>query len=113
MKDDASSGRISDAVVELCTSGRSVSSLLADDPGLAPGEAWERLYGGWKASEPAQEDGERHLPQPDLERAARCGKWGPTRPSELFLKVHTHLLSQVDFMLWLIAYRSITMHSAL
>jgi len=72
---------VSDGIVELCTSSDSVSSLLAENPTLTPKEAWERLYENWKPSKSPNETKE------DLERVVRCGKWGPTQPSELFLKV--------------------------
>ena len=93
--------RVSDQVIRLCTSSESVSSLVAEDPALAPGDAWERLYGAHalkaavKSEQRKSAGGENHeahpANQPDLERAARCGKWGPTKPSELFLRVCTIL----------------------
>ncbi|KAH8678575.1 hypothetical protein BGZ60DRAFT_468049 [Tricladium varicosporioides] len=36
---------ISDKVYKLCTSMETVSTLLANDPTLAPGDAWKQLYG--------------------------------------------------------------------
>jgi hypothetical protein len=92
--------RLSDRLVRLCTSNESVSSLLAQNPTLSPNEAWKKLYGD-KALKAAEEelhqavDGHEHArsepaTQEELEKAARCGKWGPTQPSELFLRVfHT------------------------
>lgn len=87
---------ISDRLVQLCTSNDSVSSLLAEDPSLAPGDAWERLYGGHvlkTAAEKAHKGDHTNgstvpgaTPGDELERAARCGKWGPTKPGELFLR---------------------------
>jgi len=91
------SRHVSDRIVKLCTSGQSVSSLLAEDPTLTPGDAWDRLYGDWKRPKSSKgevegedlvgNDAQAPLSDEDLERAASCGKWGPTRPSELFLKV--------------------------
>lgn len=88
---------LSDRVAQLCTSTKSVSGLLAEDPGLAPGDAWKRLYSKSAVkhtddSSQTSEDGDHEpgpgsLPQDELERAASCGNWGPTRPSELFLRV--------------------------
>jgi hypothetical protein len=92
--------QISDQVVSLCTSTESVSSLLAEDPTLAPGDAWKRLYGdrALKAiAGDAQDDHGSESPKPhpathdELQRAASCGKWGPTKPSELFLRVCTSI----------------------
>lgn len=75
---------IGNDIVRLCTSPDSVSSQVATAPLVSPGEAWQKLYGDYQpstelASEPASDA--------DLERAAQCGKWGPTPPSELFLRV--------------------------
>ncbi|KAK6600283.1 hypothetical protein H4I96_07609 [Botrytis cinerea] len=39
---------ISDKVHKLCTSQETVSSLLAKDPTMAPGDAWKQLYGGMR-----------------------------------------------------------------
>jgi len=149
-------GRLTDRVVELCSSTterRSVSALLAEDPELTPSDAWERLFGGWKGKGKRREwkgmvggkgegddagggdggndendlivdgsiDGDRSgedsgkevgddgedrsgeaqesesvLSAEDVLRAAKCGKWGPTRPSDLFLKVWFLLRSLTD-----------------
>jgi len=82
---------ISDKVYKLCTSSESVSSLLAKDPTLAPGEAWKKLYSHYDAEEKESKSTARthrdEITPSDLKRAAECGKWGPTQPSELFLKV--------------------------
>ncbi|KAH6856147.1 hypothetical protein B0I37DRAFT_425195 [Chaetomium sp. MPI-CAGE-AT-0009] len=97
-KHHQASAHISDHTLHLCTSGGSVSSLLAREPNLSPGDAWERLYGDTRKGEGAKSepkrqsgDGREHIesesaPQTDLERAAKCGNWGPTKPSDLFLK---------------------------
>jgi hypothetical protein len=82
---------ISDRVYKLCTSPESVSSLLAQDPSLSPGEAWKKLYGGHVSREKeskstAKTHRDTATPE-DLKRAAECGKWGSTQPSELFLRV--------------------------
>ena len=96
--------RVSDQLIRLCTSSESVSSLVAEDPTLAPGDAWERLYGEHalkaavkseqRKSTGGENDEPRPADQPDLERAARCGKWGPAQPSELFLRVCTCTISE-------------------
>lgn len=82
---------ISDKVHKLCASTRSLSAVLAQDPTLAPGEAWKKLYGGHATGEKesantARKHGDEIRPE-DLQRALECGKWGPTKPSELFLRV--------------------------
>lgn len=82
---------ISDKVYKLCTSTETVSSLLAKDPTLAPGEAWKQLYGGdnggEKESQSTAEANRDDITPDDLKRAYECGNWGPTKPSELFLRV--------------------------
>lgn len=84
---------ISEKVYKLCTSKESVSALLAKDPTMAPGEAWKQLYGGHSAGEKeststaiAHRD---QITPEDIQRAYECGNWGPTKPSELFLRVST------------------------
>ncbi|PQE10171.1 IQ calmodulin-binding motif protein [Rutstroemia sp. NJR-2017a WRK4] len=81
---------ISDKVYKLCKSSETVSSILAKDPSIAPGDAWKQLYGAHAAGEKeskatARSHRDTHTPE-DLQRALECGNWGPTQPSELFLK---------------------------
>lgn len=82
---------ISDKVYKLCKSKESVSALLAKDPTMAPGEAWKKLFGGHSAGEKESKStaiAHHHKITPeDLKRALECGNWGPTQPSELFLRV--------------------------
>jgi hypothetical protein len=97
---------ISERLYGLCTAEESVSRLLAEEPGLAPGDAWKRLYGhGLKAYRNEVSTREHQAPaQTRNERAADCGHWGPTKPSDLFLTVRissqkpslTHLLTRLD-----------------
>ncbi|KAK0721602.1 hypothetical protein B0T26DRAFT_673406 [Lasiosphaeria miniovina] len=98
-------GRISDRVVKLCTSTETVSSLLAREPGLAPADAWERLYGQHALKAAARDDAEDEdaaTPEPGpveadaLQTAASCGKWGPTQPSELFLQIYHDALCTLN-----------------
>jgi hypothetical protein len=90
---------ISDKVYKLCTSSESVSALLAQDPTLAPGDAWKQLYGGHLAGQKESESTARvhrdTITQDDLKRALECGNWGPTQPSELFLRVSNAPRSQL------------------
>jgi hypothetical protein len=86
-------GSVSDPIYELCQSVESVSATLAKDPTIAPGDAWKSLYGhrvgresgtesaSTSGAEGASKNGDA------LARAAKCGKWGPTRPSDFFLQV--------------------------
>ncbi|KAH6632262.1 hypothetical protein F5144DRAFT_612750 [Chaetomium tenue] len=99
------STHISDHTIHLCTSGESVSSLLAHDPNLRPSDAWDKLYGnaarkggGAAEHEPNQQSSNGHdgTIETELERAARCGNWGPTKPSDLFLKIYHDALCTLD-----------------
>jgi hypothetical protein len=91
MKEIASDDTISDDLIALFTSQESVSSLLASDPTLAPGDAWKKLYGHHAGTHTAHKSehsaGKRAVSTQALERAAKCGNWGATQPSELFLAV--------------------------
>jgi phosphatidylserine/phosphatidylglycerophosphate/cardiolipin synthase-like enzyme len=79
-----------------CTSKDSVSNELAKDPSLSPGQAVEKLYGagdGISLSEKKAPSDREPATQEDLERAFQCGNFGPTKPSELFLRIfHDALL---------------------
>lgn len=90
---------ISDKVYKLCTSKESVSALLAQDPTMAPGDAWKTLYGGHATGEKESKSTaiahrDNHTPE-DLQRALECGNWGPTKPSELFLRVSSDIWIQL------------------
>jgi hypothetical protein len=79
---------ISEKVYRLCTSNKSISGELAKDPTQAPGDVSKKLFG----SDALDHDEVKPFKEPksgseNLERAYECGKWGNTRPSELFLKV--------------------------
>lgn len=81
---------ISEKLYQLCTSKESVSLLVAESPGMSPGEAWKKLYGNSAVGNHHQKlsnEGSHAPAQTRNERAAACGKWGPTKPSELFLTV--------------------------
>ena len=89
------STKISDHVHKLCTTPESVSSLLAKNPKLSPGEAAKQLYHpeGIRISEPGLPKSRVPASAEELQRAYECGNWGPTKPSELFLRIfHDSLL---------------------
>lgn len=77
---------VGEALVEMCRSGESVSSLMAKEPGLTPGDAWKRLYGGGKLGRKSVRSASDAVPSSGTANAAACGKWGPTMPGELFLE---------------------------
>lgn len=79
---------VSQKVFNLCHGPSTVSSELAQDPTLAPGSVVRKLYG----DEHGGHDEHKPFKRPDataddLEKAYQCGKWGSTRPSDLFLRV--------------------------
>jgi hypothetical protein len=82
---------ISDSLYHMCQSGDSVSSLIAADPDLTPADAWLKLIQGRqfveRDSEGVQTARKDSKSDQALDRARACGKWGPTEPSDLFLKV--------------------------
>jgi hypothetical protein len=93
-KRGSGSTMVSDRLYKLCTGKESVSALLADDPNLAPGDAWKKLYGSHlprsMTAGGSNRDSDKHsINVEDLKRVAECGNWGTAQPSELFLKVST------------------------
>ncbi|KAH8809008.1 hypothetical protein F5884DRAFT_674832 [Xylogone sp. PMI_703] len=99
--EESPSGMISDKVYKLCTNRESVSSLLAKDPSLTPGEAWKKLYGSQAVGENGKKSSGRshrdHITEEDLQRARECGNWGPTQPSDLFLRIYHDALCTLDY----------------
>lgn len=89
---------VSDRVFKLCQETSTVSSDFAKNPTEAPTEIAKRLYGNTK---PATKHDFPGVDRPaaaiaDLERALQCGKWGPSQPSEFFLRVWNDVLSSLD-----------------
>lgn len=88
---------VSAHVYELCQATETVSSVLAKNPTEAPGDVVERLYGHHKKD--LKYDPEKHrraTSQDDIEMAAKCGRWGPTAPSLLFLQAFADALKCLD-----------------
>lgn len=83
--------RISKRLRALCQPSKTVSSALAEDPSLAPSEAWRKLFAHHECERHSKgefrEIGKDSLHPNDLERAKDCGRWGPQEPSDLFLRV--------------------------
>ncbi|KAG4223586.1 hypothetical protein PC116_g27951 [Phytophthora cactorum] len=86
---------ISEQLYELCLSSESVSSALARDASLTPGEAWKKLFGYHDHDHGSKGDvrniGKGSLSPKELEKARACGKWGSQKPSDLFLKVSSEV----------------------
>lgn len=92
-------GPISDEFYKLFNSPETVSAILARDPSISPGDAWDTLYkhhDGKKLSGPHSiHRAGKHTPsEGELQKAAACGRWGSTQPSELFLTVSEHSRDQ-------------------
>ena len=79
---------ISDFVYDLCQGSETVTTRVAVDPRQPPGEIAKRLFSRNEAL-PLSDTEQRS--QSDLKRALECGKWGDSRPSDVFLKVKTLL----------------------
>lgn len=95
-----SSDKLSHKVFELCHNTTTLSSELAKNSHEAPTSICKRLF----EIDPAEDDIEDKTPtaevaEPvsDVDQARRCGSWGDSRPSELFLKVNHRLLLGVSF----------------
>src|SRR6266480_4486030 len=89
--------KISDKVYNWCTNPDSVSSELSKDPNLAPGTAAEGLYGkeATNVSEKKHHKTYEYTLE-ELERAFQCGKFGDTKPSELFLRIYHDALLPLE-----------------
>ena len=79
-------------VYQLCHSSKTVSSELARDPNQAPTKVFHKLYSNDHAKEDASEVEDGVDGHDCLQKALECGNWGPTKPSNLFLKVSSSAL---------------------
>lgn len=89
---------VSQHVYDLCQSTVTVSSCLATNPDEAPGAVAERLFGNDGI---ARRDSKIDLDdEPSvadkLDMALRCGRWGPTKPSPLFLQAFADALKCLE-----------------
>ena len=89
---------LSERVVKLCQDTATVSSEYAKNPSEAPTDIAKRLYGHCKPASKHDFPGIDRSPfsTADLEQALQCGRWGPTRPSDFFLKVFHDALTPLD-----------------
>ncbi|GAO17234.1 uncharacterized protein UV8b_05499 [Ustilaginoidea virens] len=92
---------LSDRVVQLCTATTTVSSAWARDPSRPPGEIAQQLYGsGTRRGRATQQQQQQRAAeassteaQAQAQAAARrCGSWGPSAPSPLFLQAFADAL---------------------
>jgi phosphatidylserine/phosphatidylglycerophosphate/cardiolipin synthase-like enzyme len=87
--------QVTPTVVKNCQAEETVSSLLAQNPALSPEDAVTKLFGKKQKTGKPSSDAD-HVLSPvsteDIEKAFSCGRWGPTRPGELFLRVYHDVL---------------------
>jgi hypothetical protein len=113
---------ISDRIIKHCTDTSCVSKILQEDPSKSPEQAIKELFGSehgyvqeeeaklstLKDSKPTASSHSNKLdaahsvplpPQPtdeDLERVLKCGSFGDTKPSKLFLQMLHDALLPLD-----------------
>lgn len=80
---------ISDYVYELCHEKETLTSRLAREPNKSPGDVAGELFQKKAHTQTAAAPAAAVAAQHDAERAAQCGQWGSSVPSELFLKVRS------------------------
>lgn len=92
------SNYIHDRLYGWCRSEDSVSSELLKEPTKPIGELAKRLYGSHELekidSHPPKHT--RVATNDDLQRAYECGRFGDTKPSELFLRAYHDMLLAVQ-----------------
>ncbi|CAI0654728.1 unnamed protein product [Colletotrichum noveboracense] len=91
---------LSEPLASFCASSNTVSGFLAEDPTLQPGHAWKKLATHYKSNSHEPKDirdiGQGEVSDDELEVAFRCGKWGTTRPSRLFLRLYHDALCTLN-----------------
>jgi len=82
-------------IFECCTAQDTVTSLYAKNPSKTPGELAVQLFGTHHVQHPAvkiHSSERRHASTQDLEWARKCGHFGNTQPTELFLRAFHDIL---------------------
>ena len=72
-----------------------MSSEIARNPSLSPGEVATKIYGKRESTGKPSRDADHELnpaSAEDLKQALSCGRWGPNPPGELFLRVYHDVL---------------------
>lgn len=95
---DLKQNQISDKVFGYCQNQETVSSFLAKDTKLPAYKAAEKLFGshGLSVIETQPPKERVRASDEELERAFKCGRFGNTRPSELFLRVWHDALAALE-----------------
>ncbi|EMC96773.1 hypothetical protein BAUCODRAFT_34168 [Baudoinia panamericana UAMH 10762] len=83
-----------DQILQWCQSKDSISSHYAQDPTKSPSDIGQKLFGSHHLhSSSTKAPTERLVASPEtLEWARRCGNFGNTQPSQLFLQAYHDLL---------------------
>lgn len=92
------SNYIHDKLYSWARSEHSVSSQLLTDPTKPIGDLAQQLYGSHH-SEKIESHPPKHLrvaTAEDLQRAYECGRFGKTKPSELFLRAYHDMLLSIQ-----------------
>ncbi|TWU70905.1 hypothetical protein ED733_002223 [Metarhizium rileyi] len=85
---------VTEQVVKLVHETNTVSSVWANDPGRPPSDIIKQLYGGYARDRKCDGSKHRQPASPAAQEAARkCGNWGPTKPSPLFLQAFADALN--------------------
>jgi phosphatidylserine/phosphatidylglycerophosphate/cardiolipin synthase-like enzyme len=87
--------QITPTVVKLCQGEETVSSEIAKNPSLGPSEVSAKLYGKRETTgKPSSNADDELTPASaeDLKQAFSCGRWGPTKPGDLFLRAYHDVL---------------------
>ena len=87
----------SEKVHALCGASETVSSVLARDPTLAPGDVVKKFYGLPPQDIESDAEKKKISSEEALQRAFVCGKWGSNaKPTTLFLKAFAASLQCLD-----------------
>ena len=91
---------VSEQTVKLFCQG-TVSSEYSKNPSEAPTEIAKKFYGHHQHQPASTQRNVSGVDRPlvtatDLEQARQCGRWGPSEPSEFFLRVYHDAISCLD-----------------
>ncbi|KAJ3497065.1 hypothetical protein NLG97_g2184 [Lecanicillium saksenae] len=88
---------VSKHVISLCGESTTVSSALLDDPKSSPSTIIDRLYGQLSSNRTcAPETRRKKASGKEQNDALKCGNWGQTEPSPLFLQAFADAISCLD-----------------
>jgi hypothetical protein len=89
---------ISDELYKLCRSEDSASNAYANKPNEEIGQVAAQVYSSHHSADIETKPPQTRVPatQEDLQRAYSCGRFGNTKPSELFLRAYHDVLLSVQ-----------------